>query len=325
MNIKAPIKRIFSVVLWCAIGGAGLALIIAAINKKNSGLCKGMEIQINDDGNGIFLNKKDVVRLLEKEGLKDIQDKKVQLFNLHKFEEGLSKQPWIKDVQLYFDNNQILKVRITERQPEARIFMISGNSCYMDSSGKQLPVIAPMPLKLPVFTGYPAEKIGLRSDSILDHQIKEISAFLNRDPFWSNAIEQVNITPSKTFEMIPLIGNQVIEFGSGNDYENKFHRLLVFYKKVMTKTGFEKYTRINVEYAGQVIGTRKGSPVSRTDSLKAIRNVMEIIRMARKMESDTGKIREVRPLENIHNAEQNLQSYDFPEENENTPDKKKKQ
>jgi cell division protein FtsQ len=204
----------------------------------------------------------------------------------------------------------------------ARIFMISGSSYYMDSSGKQLPLTNPVPLKLPVFTGYPAEKMGLRADSILDHQIKEISTFLNRDPFWSNAIEQVDITASKTFEMIPLIGNQVIEFGDGNQYEDKFRRLLIFYKRVMTKTGFEKYASVNVEYAGQVIGTRRGGPVSRTDSLQAIRNVMQIIRMARKMESDTGKIREVKPLENNQITEQSLKSYDFPEENENKPDNK---
>ncbi len=68
----------------------------------------------------------------------------------------------------------------------------------------------------------------------------------------------------------------------------------------MTKTGFEKYTSVNVEYAGQVIGTRRGGPVSRTDSLQAIRNVMDIIRIAHKMETDTGKIREVKPLEKNH-------------------------
>ena len=28
-------------------------------------------------------------------------------------------------------------------------------------------------------------------------------------------IEQVNITPERTFEMVPLIGNHVIEFGDG--------------------------------------------------------------------------------------------------------------
>ncbi len=324
MNIQTPVKKILSVVLWCAIGAAVLALLVAAINKKNSSLCKGLDIQINADGKGIFIDKKEVVSLLEKEGMKDLQNKRIMSFNLRKFEDALRKQVWIKDAQLYFDNNQVLKVRITERQPVARVFMVSGNSCYMDSSGKQLPLVGPIPVRLPVFTGYPSEKMGLRADSVLDHQMKALCFFLNQDPFWSNAIEQVNITPAKTFEMIPLIGNQVIEFGDGNDYVDKFHRLLLFYKRVMTKTGFEKYTRIKVAFAGQVIGTRKGGFVSRTDSLQAFRNVMEMIRMARKMEADTGKIREAKPLEKNLITEQNLQSYDFPEEKDSLPERKSK-
>ena len=314
MNIRTPFKKIFSVVLWCALGGAVLALLIAAINKKNSSLCKGMDIQINTEGKEMFLDKNQVIVQLEKEGLKDLQGKRVQSFDLQKLENALRRNAWIKDAQLYFDNNQVLKVQITQSQPAARIFTVSGGSYYMDSSGKQLPLVSRIPLKLPVFTGYPSEKMGLRNDSALDHQIKTLSFFLNQDPFWSNAIEQVNITASKTFEMISLIGNQVIEFGDGNDYEKKFRRLFIFYKSVMAKSGFEKYARIKVEYAGQVIGTRRGGPISKTDSLQALRNVMEMIRMARKMEADTTKIREVKPLEKNPITEQDLKSYDFPEE-----------
>jgi cell division protein FtsQ len=319
MNIQAPLKKILSVVLWCTIGGAALALLVAAINKKNSSLCKGVDIQINAGGKAVFLNKKDVMRLLDKEGLNDLQHKRVVSFNLHRFEEALKNQIWVKDAQLYFDNNEVLKVRITERQPAARVFMISGSSCYMDSSGKQLPLVGPVAMRLPVFTGYPSEKMGLRSDSVLDQQIKMLSQFLNNDPFWSNAIEQVNITPSKTFEMVPLIGDQVIEFGDGNEYEDKFRRLMIFYKEVMARTGFEKYARIKVQYAGQVVGTRRGGPVSRTDSLQALRNVMEMIRTARRMEMDTARLRDVKPLERNLITEQNLNSYDFPEEDDSTP------
>ncbi len=41
MNIKSPLKKIFTVLLWCLLGGTGLAILIAAINAKNSSLCQG--------------------------------------------------------------------------------------------------------------------------------------------------------------------------------------------------------------------------------------------------------------------------------------------
>ena len=53
------------IVLWCLLGGSGLALLIAAINTKNSSLCNGMEIEINDGGKALFLTKKDVSNMLE--------------------------------------------------------------------------------------------------------------------------------------------------------------------------------------------------------------------------------------------------------------------
>jgi cell division protein FtsQ len=70
-------------------------------------------------------------------------------------------------------------------------------------------------------------------------------------------ISQIDITPSKEFEMVPTVGNHLIEFGDGDDYEAKFKRLFVFYKQVLAKTGMEKYEIIKVQYDKQVIGVKK--------------------------------------------------------------------
>lgn len=313
-----------TVLLWCVVGAGALALLVAAINKKSSGVCRGLDIQINPAGKGMFLTKKDLVTLLADEGLKEPAGKPLQQLDLRRFETVLGRQPWIRDAQLYFDNNQVLHVRVTERQPAARIFTISGNSSYIDSSGKQMPLGGSVSLKLPVFTGYPAEKMGSRGDSALDSQIKMLTRFLNEDSFWSDAIQQVNITPAKTFEMVPLIGHQVIEFGDGNDYQDKFHRLMIFYRKIVPATGFEKYSRVSVQYDEQIVATRRGGPVSKADSIQALKNVLEIIRAARKMETDTNSVRDAKPLERNQLTEQNLQSYDFPEEKEDKPDPRNK-
>jgi cell division protein FtsQ len=317
MNIRNPLKKIFTVLFWCLLGGSGLALLIAAINAKNSSLCQGLEVEINGGGKAFFLNKKEVAVMLENEGMKDLRNRKAASIDLLKMEGILRKNNWIKDAQLYFDNNQTLKVRIQERQPVARLISLSGNSYLVDSNGVQMALAERNVFRLPVFTGYPVERLGLRRDSALNRQIKDLAIFLNNDPFWSNQIQEVNISAAKTFRMIPLIGNQVIEFGDGSDYENKFHRLFVFYKEVISQIGFEKYTSINLAHANQVIATRKQGIVSKADSIQARKNVMEMIRLAQKMETDTAKIRDVKPLERNTLTEQNLRSFDLPEENDN--------
>jgi cell division protein FtsQ len=317
MNIKSPLKKFFTVLLWCLTGGAGLALLIAAINSKNSSVCQGLEVEINAGGKAMFLNKKDMVSMLENNGLRDWRNKRTISFDLLKMETLLRRNSWIREVQLYFDNNQVLKVRIQERQPFARLFTVAGNSFLIDSNGVQMALSERNFFRLPVFTGYPGEKFGLRRDSALNNQIKDLAVFLNHDPFWSCQIQEVNISSSKTFQMTPLIGSQLIEFGDGSDYENKFRRLFIFYKEVVTRTGFEKYTSIKLAYANQVIATRNQGLITRADSIQARKNVMEMIRMARKMETDTSKPREIKPLEKNILTEQNLRGYDLPEEADN--------
>ena len=217
MNIKSPLKKIFTVLLWCLLGGSVLAILIAAINAKNSSLCQGLEVEINGGGKAQFMNKKDLLSILENEGLKDLLNKKMASLDLLKMEVFLKKNKWIRDAQLYFDNNQKLKICIQERQPVARIFTVSGNSYLIDSGGVQMAIPERSVFRLPVFTGYPGEKFGLKRDSALDRQIRDLAVFLNKDPFWSNQIQEVNISASKTFLMTPLIGNQQILFGDGSD------------------------------------------------------------------------------------------------------------
>ncbi len=303
--------------LWCLLGGGVLALLVAAINSKNSSGCQGLEVEINGGGKARFLNKKDLTVMLENNGLKDWHNKKIASFNLLQMESLLRRNNWIRDVQIYFDNNQVLKIRIEEREPVARLFSISGSSFLIDSNGVQMALSERNVFRLPVFTGYPSEKFGIRKDSALNSQIRELADFLNRDSFWSGQIQEVHIRVEKTFQMTPLIGSQLIEFGDGNNLENKFHRLFIFYKEVLARAGLEKYTGINLAFANQVIATRKQGVISRMDSIQARKNVMEMIRMAQKLEEDTGKIREVKPLERNTLTEQNLRGYDLPEETEN--------
>lgn len=317
MNVKNPLKKFFTVLLWCLAGSAGLALLVAAINSKNTSGCRDLEVEINEGGKAAFLNKKDLLIMLENNGLKNWQNKKTASFNLLQMESVLRKNSWIRDVQIYFDNNDILKIRVQERQPAARVFTLSGNSFLIDSGGVQMPLSEKNVFRLPVFTGYPSEKFGLGKDSVLNRQIRDLVFFLNRDAFWSCQIQEVHINAAKNFQMTPLIGNQQIELGDGTDYENKFHRLFIFYKDVIAKTGFEKYVSINVAFANQVIATRKQGFISKADSIQARKNVMDMIRKAQKMNTDTTIIREVKPLERNTLTEQNLRGYDLPAETDN--------
>jgi cell division protein FtsQ len=285
MAIKTNIRKVLFLSLWLAAAGALLVLLVAAITKKNHAACTGMKITIRG-GNTLFLDRQDVLNAIAP-GRDTYKGRPLASFNLNRLEELLKRNVWVKDADLFFDNNGVLRVNIDEREPIARVFTAEGNSFYIDSACAHLPLSDKMPVRLPVFTGFPSEKTVLRgADSGLMQQVKQLSLYMMKDTFWLAQVQQVAITPGRGFEMIPVIGNHTILFGDGSDYEAKFHRLLLFYQQVAARTGFDRYSAVNVAYAGQVIGIKKGT-VGKVDSLQALKNIQQMIEASHRLPADT--------------------------------------
>lgn len=314
MAIKIHIAKILSTIVWGCIGGGVLVLLVAAIRYRNSNLCKGYQINLN----GSFVSKKDVLTLLSPAGTPAIRERPIQSFDLRHLELSLQRNVWVRKARLFFDNNSVLHVDLVERVPASRVFAQDGNSFYLDSSGIKLPLLSQQPIRLPVFTGFPATKPGRHedslhreADSLLVAGIRQISGYLHGDSFWMRRITAININSDRSFELEPEGGGERIGFGDGNDVAQKFHRLGLFYQQVLSKVGPERYQRIDVSYAGQVVATRRGSEQIREDSLQALNNIRQLIRSAQQMQPDTMRQRSVRPLETNGMTEQSLSTHDL--------------
>jgi cell division protein FtsQ len=322
MAVKLNIRKIIAVTIWGIIGAGVMVLLVAAVRYRNNNTCKGFKIEIarasggtgssGATGPGLFIDKKGIGDLLTSAGAGKGLNKPIASFDLRRLESALEKNVWIKKAQLFFDNNGILRVNVIEREPAARIFTSDGNSFYVDSAGVQLPLQDKVQARLPVFTGYPAQKIRLQGrDSALTAGLLQLSSFIRQDSFWTAQIAQIDITANKTFELEPEIGIHRVTFGDGSDIRQKFHRLFLFYKEVLSRTGFDKYSRIDVSYAGQVIGIKKGSEQSRYDSIQGMNNIRQLILSAQQLQQDTLRQQNIRPLEHSTMTEQNLINYDL--------------
>jgi cell division protein FtsQ len=286
------IKNILLTTLWVAIGACTVVLFVAAIRIKELKHCRGIEINISGASNNFFIDKTDVQRIIVEYAGKNAIGRPIENFNLVGMETALKKDVWIKDAELFFDNNEILQVTVEEREPVARIFTPGGNTFYIDSSNMMLPLSEKFSARLPVFTGFPSEaKILSKADSNLLNDIKNISIRIQQDSFLMAMIDQVDITAQRNFEMIPKLGNQVIVFGDASDTENKFKKLQLFYKKVMMQAGWNRYSIINLQYKNQVVAKIKGKDDASADSLRT-KQMMEIIaaNAARHAEDSTNTI-----------------------------------
>jgi cell division protein FtsQ len=279
---RYSIKKIGFAILWLVVGVSTAVLLAAAIRKKDTANCKKIEIKISGIENSLFgdekfVDEKDILNTIKSVCNANPIGKSIGSFNLKKIEIELEKSKWVKNAELFFDNNDVLKVKVQEREPVARVFTTGGTSFYVDSVLHILPLSDKFSARLPVFTGFPSDKIVLSSaDSNLLKDIKDVSIAIQKNPFRMAIIEQVDITAQYNFEMIPKIGNQVIVFGNAADAEEKFNKLELFYKNIMVNAGWSKYSVINVQFNNQVVAKRKDAEDKTADSVRTLQ-LMQII------------------------------------------------
>jgi hypothetical protein len=195
---------------------------------------------------------------------------------------------WIRNAELFFDNNEILRVDLYEREPLSRIYSTDGKSFYIDSSLKILTISEKFSARLPVFTGFYNRSVRLtKADSSMLRAIINISTLMQADSFLMAMVEQVDITPAGSFEMVPKIGNQLIVFGDAMDAEEKFSKLKLFYKEVITKAGWSKYSIINLQYKNQVVAKIKDAVDKSSDSLRTLQIMQLIAERAASQASDS--------------------------------------
>jgi len=252
---------------WIALGAITLVLLVSAINKKNHKFCSGIEVSFHKDGSNFFVDEKGVMTILKSFG--QIKGEPIENIDLKALEQRLKSDRWIAGAELFFDNKQVLQVIVEEKEPVARIFTVEGNSFYIDSACRRLPLSEKLSARVPMFTNFPSERSTLsRPDSELLASAKGLAMFIQADEFWKAQVAQVDITPTG-FEMIPTVGSHVVALGKDGDWQQKFDRLFSFYKQVWTQVGFEKYEKLDVQFNGQVVATVKGAKPVKVDSAKA--------------------------------------------------------
>lgn len=256
---KTALKRVGIVLLWSGVLAGFMVLLIAAVREKDNTKCKGLKVTLKGDDRNAFIDEKDIKALINS---KDVKQNPVGMvisdINIGNLERIVERDPWVRSAELFIDNQEILNVVVVQRDPLARVFTFSGNSFYLDEQGERIPVSDRFSARVPVFTGFPTDAVQLKKeDSLLYTQMGEMARFIATDTFWNAQVEQVMITGDRKFEIIPKLGDHVVVFGEGTDIAAKFNKLLIFYREGLSKAGWNTYSRLNIAYHEEVIGTRR--------------------------------------------------------------------
>ncbi|MCX6332611.1 MAG: cell division protein FtsQ/DivIB [Bacteroidetes bacterium] len=261
-------QNILIKILWSILGAALIVLFVIAWKAKVTKKITHIQVElVGETTTALFMDEKEITQILKDQGI--AMGTVLEGVNLTQIEKNLEKIRWIKNAELFTDNQQVLEVKIEQRKPIARVFTLSGSSFYIDNEGWRLPLKQLTVLRLPIFTGFPTDQDKLSTpDSTLLNDILTFSNTIIKDSFFTAQIAQINIEPNGDFQFIPSLGDHLVLIGSVDNLEDKLNRLYTFYKRVWVQSGINAYQVLDCRFDQQIVALKKGmQPVQYTPGI----------------------------------------------------------
>jgi cell division protein FtsQ len=247
-NIKREIKIVTAVLI---VGG----IIAFTERRQGSASIKDITIKVKNDHENHFLDEDDIVGLmqLKKDNLKGASLDRV---NMKEVEKKIRRDPFVKDAQLYSDLKGNLVVSAELRRPIARIVRSDGPDGYISEDGMIMPVSDQFTSRVILISGsYVKQILGQSKLSATESglQLMQLINTIREDEFWNAQIAQLDIDSKMRITIYPQVGDERIEFGKPENVETKLKKLMIFYKEILPRMGWNKYDRVNLEYEGQIV------------------------------------------------------------------------
>jgi len=258
--------KIGRIILWALmIAGAGVLVGFVEVNQY-SRPCREVAITIDYGTADVLISKKDIDSIILKKAGRVI-GKPLGYINTGSIERSIRQQSYVAKVSVFENNEGTLFINVKQREPLLRIINNKYENFYLDESGYLLPVNPNSSARVLVANGFindsyrknPNYQVNILavSDSIFYDSLMtglyKLAMYISHDTFLKAQIEQIYVNELNEFELIPKIGNHVVILGKADDLDDKFRKLVVFYRLGLNKIGWNKYNIINIKFKNQVV------------------------------------------------------------------------
>ena len=248
-------KKIIHIILWL-IAIATIALSFGfSVKESRKLVCLEVKVDITDSSKVRFINSNEIknwVKIYHRE----IFGRQIGSAYIRQILEGIQKHQAIENAAVFTNfyynevkNSQVLVVRIKQRDPVFRV-MGSGRTYYVDRFGKYINWSAHYTPRVMMVSGVIAYEFARK-------QLLPLITYIQKDPFLYAQIDQIHVGANGQLTMVPRIGDQLIYFGSTEDFQVKFRNLKALYKEGFKNGGWTRYKSINLSYKNQVICLKK--------------------------------------------------------------------
>lgn len=263
-------KKVIIISIWVLLAvGLITGLILTGVFHQNR-LCKSIEIKIEYNKAEPFFTEDEIIAYLINKN-DSIVGKKISEINENFIETTLKEIPYVYDAEVFVNMDGNVKIDIIQRKPLIRVINYQNQHFYLDDKGVKMPLKEGCPAKVVIANGNISavyapfsplvekqrdDTLNLAMDTVLNG-IYKIAKFLDKNEFFNAQIEEIFVNEAKEIELFPKLGDQIIFLGSVDNLEEKFSKLMILYRESFNKTGWDKYSIINLSYKNQVVCTKR--------------------------------------------------------------------
>ncbi len=249
-----------------------IALIVffrSRISHYDSTVCAEFKIEFVNADSLSFITPESV-RSDVRSGYQAIDGSKMSDIDLNKIREVIAANPYVSSVSVFKSLDAVITAEIVLREPLMRVFDNNGNSYLVDRKGEMMPVPYNHSYFLVCLTGcVPDFSPSLFGKEIRHLELNSndgsealnaawmIASVLDADEIFSQMISQIHIIQPDSIELIPAIGDFIIQFGKPDELEEKIEKLKILYSEIIPYVDMNQYAGVDITIKNQFVFQKK--------------------------------------------------------------------
>ena len=248
-------KRLIQNTILLLLAAALASGILWARNKSRGEVCTDVKVEVVNVDSTAFVTPEGVLSDLKGQGI-TLVGKRMGDIDASDIEEALKLSPYLENADIVKGQNGQLLIRVYQLVPVFRVFD-GDESYYVNRAGKHMAVTSYYHSDVPVVQGHFTRKYpATRLLPLID--------FVESDSLLRSLVTMYCVRDTNNILIIPVFSGHVVNIGQADDFENKFEKLKLFYRKVLPKKGWQTYDTISVKWDHQVVATRRVKAVEPT-------------------------------------------------------------
>jgi len=235
-----------------------IALVIGILwarDKSHDEVCTGIEVQVVNADSTSFVTPEGVLSDLKSQGI-NLEGKRMGDIDASDIEEALRLSPYLENADIVKCQDGKVLIRVSQLVPVFRVFD-GESSYYVNRHGKHMTASNYYHSDVPVVQGHFTRKYpATRLLPLID--------YVENDSLLHSLVTMYIVRDTNNIILVPSISGHVINIGNVTGLENKFAKLMLFYREVMPKRGWNTFDTISVKWNHQVVATRRTKAVQQT-------------------------------------------------------------